>query len=334
MSFPLKNGGNMLLNHGPFVLFSIFSLFLVSSCTFDSRAEIIKNENSNAEIVFEGNPADKKGLCFNHLNQAEVTALVRGENSVKWLYNWGTRPSKEEEALFKKQGILFVPMQWGLSSPKSLSELREYYKNHPECKYLLGYNEPNLKTAGDGGSEITPERAAADWKNLEDIAREFNLELVGPALQYSGATLSDGKKYDTPSKWMDAFILAYKKKYGREPRYDYFALHCYMNWAGAQAGYINEHARKYGKRIWLTEFCAWEYNNGGQNESMEKQISSMKEKLRDLEANAAVFKYAWFMSHGNAASIPFNSIFEAGNSTKDGDGTLTELGKEYIGHNQ
>ncbi|WP_191018207.1 glycosyl hydrolase [Treponema zioleckii] len=324
----------MLLSRIFPAIFSAFTLISVSSCTFDSTVESVKKEgqnNSEQEIRFDENPLDKKGLCYNHLNEAEVTSLVQGTDGIKWVYNWGTHPTEAEDSLFRANGILYIPMQWGLSTEQSRKELREYYKNHPECKYLLGYNEPNLKTAGDGGSEITPTKAADDWKNLEDIAEEFNLKLVGPALQYSGAILGDGKNYDTPSKWMDAFISAYKRKYDRAPRYDYFALHCYMNWPGAQEGYIKEHAQKYKKQIWLTEFCAWEYNNGGQSESVDKQTSSMLEKTAFMESSTLVAKYAWFMSHGNATTIPFNSIFNADNNIKNGDGSLTSLGKAYLG---
>ena len=194
----------------------------------------------------------------------------------------------------------------------------------------MGYNEPNLG-GSVGGSGITPKQAAADWENLEAIAEEFGLALIGPALQYSGETLSDGKCYGSPEKWMDAFIAEYQALHdGKSPKVDYFNLHCYMNWPSALEWYVENYYKMYGRKIYLTEFCAWEYNNGGQNESMENQTSSMKEKVAFMDSYSGCAGYAWFMSHGQTSAIPFNSIYEA----KGADGTLTSLGKAYLGKEQ
>lgn len=321
---------------------SLFTVAAFSSCSIFFPDEGTQNPsvtqkpantgNSGSSSKTEGpiietsDPANKRGLCYESLNEAEIKVLAK--SAVSWVYNWGTHPSTTEDELFTKYGIEFIPMQWGLSSENSRKELRAYYKSHPNCKYLLGYNEPNLG-AKDGGSGITPSAAAADWKNLEEIAQEFNLELVGPALQFSGEKLSDGKIYSTPKMWMDEFIKEYESLYKTAPRYDYFSLHCYMNWPVAQENYLKEYYNgksAYNKKIWLTEFCAWEDNNGGQNESMASQTLSMSEKLEFMDSYDGVEKYAWFMANGNTNSIPFNSIF----STKNSDGTLTTLGQSYL----
>ena len=305
------------------IVFSVFFSLFLFSCNFFSPESEEKSGSSASS-----DPNGKRGLCYNSLNEAEIKVLSKSD--VSWVYNWATHPSATEDTLFQKYGIEFIPMQWGLSSNQSLSELREYYTKHPDCKYLLGYNEPNLG-AGVGGSGITPADAAADWRNLEDLADEFDLELVGPALQYSGETLSDGQVYATPKAWMDAFISEFKKLYGRDPRYDYFCLHCYMNWPQAQEGYLKEYyngVSAYNKKIWLTEFCAWEYNNGGQNESMSAQTSSMVTKVAFMDGYEGVARYAWFMSHGSVSAIPYNSIFTA----KGSNGTLTSIGKAYLNY--
>lgn len=282
---------------------------------------------SQGPVLDTGDPMGKRGLCFEKLNEAEIKVLASSD--VTWVYNWGTHPSAKEDELFQKYGIEYIPMQWGRCTDRSIAELREYYTNHPDCKYLLGFNEPNLG-AGVGGSGIPPADAARDWPKLEKIAEDFNLKLVGPALQYSGERLGDGKVYGTPKVWMDAFIEAYKNQNGgREPRYDYFCLHCYMNWPGAQEGYLKEYyngVSAYNKPIWLTEFCAWEYNNGGQNESMAAQTSSMAEKVKFMDGYEGVARYAWFMSSQNTYTIPFNSLFVSVNS----DGSLTSLGQSYL----
>lgn len=284
------------------------------------------SDDTNNPVIKTSDPGSKRGLCYNSLNEAEIQIL--GDSDVRWVYNWGTHPTPKEDELFTTYGIEFIPMQWGRTTEQSINELRAYYTSHPECKYILGYNEPNLG-AGVGGSGITPADAAADWIKVEAIAEEFNLEIVGPALQYSGEKLDDGKIYSTPKLWMDAFINEYKKLYGRDPKYDYFCLHCYMNWPAAQKGYLQEYyngASAYNKPIWLTEFCAWEYGNGGQNESMAKQTTSMAEKVEFMDNYEGCAKYAWFMSSQHTSEIPFNSLFVKVNS----DGSLTSLGQSYL----
>ena len=329
-----KSGGSVLMMKRFFsVIISLLILISGISCNMDSEVDPASDVGGgggnssgggNKNIPAFKNSDNKRGLCFEKLNEAEIKVI--SESNVKWVYNWGTHPSDAEDALLQKYGVLYIPMQWGSPSAQNLAELRTYYTNHPECKYLLGYNEPNLG-GSVGGSGIPPKKAAQDWDKLEAIADEFGLELVGPALQYSGEKLSDGKIYSTPKAWMDAFISEYKKLHdGKEPRFDYFCLHCYMNWPAAQSGYVKEYVGEYGKKVWLTEFCAWEYNNGGQNESAAKQKESMIEKVNFLDSYEGADKYAWFMSSQHTNDIPFNSLFPKVGS----DGSLTSLGESYF----
>lgn len=265
----------------------------------------------------------RRGLCYNALNAAEVEALSGSQ--VRWLYNWHYECSPEEDAMFMEADLDYVPMAWGAQWDEEA--MRAYYGRHPGARYLLGYNEPNM---GEdfGGCFMTPAEAARDWERLERVAEDFGLELVSPALTYSGVTLRDGKLYSSPREWMDAFIEEYKALHGgRAPRYDYLAIHSYMNWPQAVEGFCREYYGIYGKRIWLTEFCAWEFDNGPQIESMRAQTDSMKEKLLFLDRWEGIFRYSWFMSHGATDTVPYNSVFVR----KGGDGTLTSLGKEYLG---
>ena len=324
----------------------VFILASALSCSFDSAAGDEKDgaktsigsgksggtvQIPEGPIIKTSDPRKKRGLCYERLNEAEIKMLAKSD--VSWVYNWGTHPTDEEDKLFQEYGIEYIPMQWGLSTEKSLVELRAYYTSHQnsanKTSYILAYNEPNLG-GNVGGSGITPADAAKDYENIEKIATEFNLEIVGPALQYSGEKLSDGNIYSTPKLWMDAFIAEYKKLHNnQEPRYDYFCLHCYMNWPGAQEGYLKEYydgKSAYNKPIWLTEFCAWEYNNGGQNESISAQTTSMAEKVKFMDGYDGCTRYAWFMSSQNTTTIPFNSLFTKVNS----DGSLTTLGQSYL----
>ena len=73
----------------------------------------------------------------------------------------------------------YVPMTWNGGFDEN--KIRQYFTDHPGAKYLLGFNEPNFKAQAN----MTPKQAAEIWPRLEKIAEDFDLELVGPALNYS-----------------------------------------------------------------------------------------------------------------------------------------------------
>lgn len=200
--------------------------------------------------AFDTPRSTKRGFGENTMSYtADLQALARG---CSWWYDWGTTPPNSLASLVGKDKLIeFAPMTW--NATYNIEELRTYYKVHPGDKYLLGFNEPNFKAQ----SNMTPTQAAQAWPKLESLADELGLKLVAPALNYPDGAINDGVKYQ-PTEWMDAFIAAYKKLYNKEPRIDYLALHCYMDYASAVKSYVDNFATRYGKQVWLTEFCSWE----------------------------------------------------------------------------
>lgn len=240
---------------------------------------------------------------------AQMQALEPG---VTWHYNWGTEPKACIASICGPgKPVEFVPMAWNASG---INAVKQYVMNNPGVKYILGFNEPNFKSQAN----MTPSAAATQWKNLEAIATEYGVELVAPALNYSGEAISDGKVY-SPEQWMDAFIAAYKAANGgKEPRMDYLALHSYMNDHSAMIGFVESFAKKYNKQVWLTEFCAWEGNV-----TEEQQRKSMTQKLDDLEQSPYVYRYAWFKATGSNS----NPFFRLVNGN-----VLTSMGEMYVNH--
>ena len=207
----------------------------------------------------------KRGVGENSFTVAEeFKNLSKG---ISWYYNWGIDYSSNlSEYVGKDKAVEYVPMIWGTNYDAS--------RIPADAQYLLGFNEPNLITAGHGGSDITPEQAVEPWHAIEQIAQQNGLQLVAPALNYSGDKLNDGKVYSTPEIWFDAFIAAYKAKYGVEPKYDYLALHSYMNSPQAVIGYVENFAKKYGKHgkvllmsshsstLWFRRCSSWSRASG------------------------------------------------------------------------
>lgn len=271
----------------------------------------------------------KRGICYNALNDAELASLTAGE--VSWGYNWA---GHEEHPLIGGGSFAFMPMVWGAGVGPDFADFEDmfskaesYLSSHPEAEFLLGFNEPMMK-AGFGGCDLTPHDAAVLWPRLEELAAKYDVALVSPALTWGFEPLSgDGKIYGAPEEWMEAWAAEFKSLYGREPRFDYVALHSYMDYPSAVMWFCDHYADYFKKPVLLTEFCAWDSDqNQTPHKSAEGQLSSMTQKVEALEADEKVAGYAWFMSHAEVDKIPFNSIF----LEKGGNGAMTKLGTVYV----
>ena len=210
----------------------------------------------------------------------QMEALAPG---VSWYYNWGNAPSKGyQNSVEDFTGFEFIPMAWnaGFSEEK----IRSYCASHPEVKYILGYNEPNFTAQAN----MTPAQAAETWPRLVALARELGLQIVAPALNYS-----PNAPYQDPLKWMDEFVAIV----GLDS-FDYTAVHCYGG-AGVLKTLATNFHNKYGKEVWVTEFCYWpEEGNPNMQIPQETQISSMMETVEWLEQTEWIHRYAWFKAIG------------------------------------
>ncbi|WP_321436214.1 glycosyl hydrolase [uncultured Bacteroides sp.] len=256
--------------------------------------------------------SEKRGIAQNGFTYPEeITALVPG---VSWYYNWGTAPSSiEDKVVGPGTSMDFVPMAWNGNFDEQ--KLRDYLSSHPGVKYILGFNEPNFKKQAN----MTPEQAVEIWPKLERIATDFNLEIVGPALNYS-----PDAPYKDPITWYDEFF-----KLAPNARVDYLALHCYMVTSYALTNFIDKIANRYNKRIWLTEFCAWDNLTYDQT-APTVQRDEMVRKVEALELNTAVVKYSWFKAKSGDA-YPYYALLKYKNDAAGIPvGTLTDLGEIYV----
>lgn len=116
----------------------------------------------------------KRGVSENEFQfKAQVAAISPG---VSWYYNWGPSVGRY---LKNETGMEFVPMCW--NGNYDAEAIRTYVGEHPEVKYLLGFNEPNFSNQAN----MTPAQAAAKWGDVRALAAQLGLELVAPALNYS-----------------------------------------------------------------------------------------------------------------------------------------------------
>lgn len=287
----------------------------------------------------------KRGIGWDEktqkLSNAPIDKLLPG---VSWIYTWGETPLGTADNLGDDDGIMFIPMAWGRNFNETA--IRDYIKSHSSVKYLLGFNEPNFAAQAN----MSPKEAASLWHVLEDIASEFDLRLVAPALNFSGEKV-DGQVWGIYD-WLDEFIRSYKEANDRLPKIDCLALHCYMNWYGANTWFVNEYFysdifkdgndRKYPNivellntvkeatghypRMMLTEFCSWEGDKDGFVTNVDNQIDQMTQRIQKMEQSDMVEGYAWFMANANASEYPYMSVFETNNANSD----LSTLGKVFV----
>lgn len=247
----------------------------------------------------------KRGVSFNfgQIPDNDVPLLA---TACSWSYNWGISNSDEVYAQFAKHDMDFFPMIWNANW--SEQTVRDFKAAHPECEYILAYNEPNLSDQAN----MTPTQAAQDWPRVVAIAKELGMKIIAPAMNYG--TLAG---YSDPWKWYDEFFSLPGISWDDV---DGVALHCYMGSATAMMDFVKGF-KKYGKPIWVTEFCNWANNNI----SLDAQMKYMVEAINALEAEEQVARYAWFIPRGYGNSECNNNLL----SDRKPFG-LTELGKVFV----
>ena len=294
----------------------------------------------------------KRGMSWDEKSQRLSSAPVeKMAPGVAWVYTWGATPQSAPDNLGPGKAMEFVPMCWNASFDEAA--LRTYLTANPGVRYLLAFNEPNL-SVGVGGSQMTPQQAATAWPRLEQVAQDFGLEIVAPALNFTGDKVGD--RVWEPFAWYDEFF-----RLCPTARVDYLAFHSYMNYAEAVdwvtsryfytdkedddlyaaanqsrypnlVKYLNDYREAHGHfpRMFLTEFCSWSASDYPYRAGITRdfQIDQMTQKLQYLEKSDLVAGYAWFMANpsGGEGEFPYMSIFRSNTAASE----LSDLGKVYV----
>lgn len=249
--------------------------------------------------------SEKRGVSFSFQMRDDVELL---SSSVSWSYNWGDGIAEWINVLFKEHEMDYFPMAW---NSVNKDRIRAHVQANPNCKYILAFNEPNLKDQAN----MTPAEAAAKWHTVKEIAAELNLKIISPAMNYG--TLAG---YHDPIKWLDEFF--------NQPGVSVddvagISIHSYVNMASSAKGFIDSF-KKYGKPIWMTEFCAWE----GGPVTLASQMNYMSQMLNYMESDPDVARYAWFIPRSGkypAGTPPYMALLTSVQPI-----ALTELGKVFV----
>lgn len=256
-------------------------------------------------VFSQNGKSTKRGIAYGYHSAADMAAVSKG---LCWWYNWSHQPESGVAAVYQNYNMDFVPMTWNGSFNEA--GLKAYYKSHPDARYLLAFNEPNFTSQAN----MTPKQVAAQWPRLEAIADTYNLKIVGPAVNYCDKCITvGGVAITSPVAYLDSFFIACP-----DCRVDYIAVHNYMCYSGALSSYIDGF-KKFGKKIWLTEYACWDQSTI----TPDMQKSYMKSSIDYLEKDTMVFRYAWFTGSRNGA-WPYLDIYAPQS------GKLTELGQFYV----
>jgi hypothetical protein len=151
-------------------------------------------------------------------------------------------------------------------------------------KSILGFNEPD----NHGQSNLSPEEASNGWNQLDDFAQTFSppLTIVGPAMTHWDE--SGG------SPWLDEFFGNLSD--ARAKNIQFLAQHDYSGNAKLIIAKANAAYKKYGRRIWLTEFAVGSGKDRAANDKF------MGEVLPLLDATDSIYRYAWFSTRNAPGS--------------------------------
>ncbi|WP_430815116.1 glycosyl hydrolase [Carboxylicivirga sp. RSCT41] len=272
----------------------LFVVSLLTACKSDDTDKYVPREP-----VYQGKSV-KRGVSFSFQFEEDVLALSPGTS---WSYNWGPSQNISYQAVMTEHEIDFCPMAWN-----GIDEvvLAEYLQRNPACEYLLAFNEPNLTDQAN----MTPSQAAERWPAIKEVAQKYKLKIISPAMNYG--TLSG---YHDPIVWLDEFFTLIPIE-----DIEGIAIHCYMPSASALKSYV-ERFKKYGKPIWLTEFCAWDGHV-----TPDSQRKYLSEAFNYLENDPDILRYAWFIprSGGGHDRFPYMSLLKNSYPVE-----LTELGMIY-----
>jgi hypothetical protein len=177
-------------------------------------------------------------------------------------------------------------MIWGKSDANKL--LSGTIPLGGNSQYILGFNEPDLT----GQANLTPQEAADLWYQIEAWVNQNHpgKKLVAPAPTYYGR------------EWLTQFYNAFVSKYGRPPRLDALAAHCYAyppsQWTECQTVIqwfeTKVVAWNIPGGIWVTEYGFPADSCTGTSCNWTSAVTALNSFTDWLQTKPYVQRYAWF----------------------------------------
>lgn len=247
------------------------------------------------EIQYMEDPTSDYGEGFGFTRGTFTTILTRprcSELSSRKGWGWN-HPTRDLYAEFE-QGDPRREATVGIPSEAAQLEVEVNYLGSPYYNNKTAYCEngdfPSLSHDSRSPMNYRLVRASDVLLLYAEAALESGKDVAGAkwALNYS-----PNAPYQDPCKWMDEFVALVGPD-----AFDYTAIHVYGGY-GVLTDLATKFHDKYGKDVWVTEFCYWP-EAGNQNSSVtpSTQINFMTQALEWLETTPWIHKYAWFKAKG------------------------------------
>ena len=148
-------------------------------------------------------------------NPTDDSKWDSGTSAVNWYYNYGATPSNN----FAKS-LDFVPMLWGAGNTNDsafLDSVLSQLKSGSNISYVMAFNEPDGGYS-TGGSQVSPEVAAAAWIRQIEPLKAHNIKLGAPAVTGAPSGFT----------WLQHFLDACHGNC----TFDFIPIHWYGNFEG------------------------------------------------------------------------------------------------------
>lgn len=176
----------------------------------------------------------KRGLAsVSTLNPGDDQIFVKPNNGLTWYFNYGISLTSEYINLTQSD-IEFVPMLWGASNTTGssfLSNITSLIAHGRNITHALGFNEPDVNFTA-GGSQISPDAAAASWILNFDPLRKMGIKVGAPVVYANESGFT----------WLDNFYTACQKRKSNCTA-DFMNIHCFGNISFVQS-YLEEYKQK------------------------------------------------------------------------------------------
>ncbi|KAL8919054.1 MAG: hypothetical protein Q9208_007020 [Pyrenodesmia sp. 3 TL-2023] len=223
-----------------------------------------------------GTENGKRGLAY---NDTSPSLTVFSNSQITWMHDWNSSP------LDAPSSFMFVPTLWSDQSPHS-DNWDQLATGH---QYLMSFNEPDIVSQAD----MTVGDAVAAYKSLMFPKRTDSVQIGAPSVSSGSGINEHGNPYGTG--WLREFLAQCDDPNSCVA--DFVSGHWYgcpsgactvQNDVDAFNSYVSDLvATAAGRDVWIPEFQRF-----GDTEGQKQFLEAV---LPDLDGNAAVKRYAYFM---------------------------------------
>jgi hypothetical protein len=176
----------------------------------------------------------KRGLVsVSTLNPGDDQIFVQPNNGLTWYYNYGISLTTEYKNLTQSE-IEFVPMLWGISNATGntfLQNVTSMIAKGRNITHVLSFNEPDVNYTA-GGSQISPDAAAASWILNFDPLRKMGIKVGAPVVYANESGFA----------WLDKFYTACESRKSNCTA-DFMNIHVFGNISFVES-YLTEYKQK------------------------------------------------------------------------------------------